>query len=207
MGFLSVLAGSAQTIDSVRISPTAPTTAIPVMVHVYGFFTSLTSPGSVTQSYLGGNVYQVNVHRCQGMALALDYTHDSISLGILSAGSYTAMATMYSAMADSSGNCQILSPTGNGSTTFSVTQSSGIKDVRSETVSIRYNTNEKSIHIDLPPALASCKFSLLDLSGRTLMERLIETKASVIRTDVPAGLYLVKLYECPAPIVKKMVIN
>ncbi len=201
-GFGSV----AQSIDSVRVIPSMPTTATPVKVIVYGYFSTLTTFVGANATSLGGNVYQVDVHRCQGMLTAIDYTKDTVSLGLLSAGTYTALATMYSAAQDTVGNCPMV-PTGNGSVVFTVMQSSGTQTFGLAHTSVYYDQDGKQIVITLPDRITSCRMKLLDISGRVVKEVKIEEKRTGIKADIPQGLYFISLDDGKACSVKKMMIN
>lgn len=202
--------GPAQTIDSVGIIPLAPVTATPVKVVVYGYFTSLTSFISTNAYYLGGNVYQVDVQRCQGMATAIDYTRDTVTLGLLPAGVYSVSATMYSAGQDVNGNCPALSATGNGSSTFTVMQSTATGSWPDPaTATVFYSTSEKHIVVLLPEEVDGCWYTLVDASGRALQTKFIQRsgKSTCIGTDAPPGLYLVKLDDGRKSVVRKIVIR
>ena len=204
------LSSQAQYIDSVSVSPVNPNTGTPVTVYVYGYFSSLTTLVSVNHS-VNGNVIQVDVERCLGMATAIDNTKDSAAIGLLPAGTYSVNAYLHTASFNmNTGACDTSTVTDSANVVFTVSQTTGIHATASlSSASIYFNANEKCVVVSLPESAQACKVSVFDLSGRAIEPRSAQRSGRTIRIrmETPPGLYLVKLDDGQSAVVKKMVVQ
>jgi len=206
---LLVIGAKAQVIDSVKVDPATPITSTPVNVYIYTYFTTLTSFVSVNTYTLSGNVFQVDLVRCQGPLTALDYPKDTVAFGLLPAGTYTVLVNLFTAQYDmQTGQCSTAVLSDSGSATFTVLPSMGITKGDVTGASVYYSQMEESVIITSPHPMRSCKFTLLDISGKVVMQEIIgEGKSTRVKTAVPPGLYFISLDDGKARLIKKVAIN
>lgn len=183
---------SAQQIDSMVVTPSAPTTADTVKVYVYLQFPS---SGCAAPAVYSMNGYTINASalHCMGMASTLCYDVDTLVFAPpMTPGNYAVYFSLDAGFGPP-GNCSPgFVPYDHDTAYFTVASTTGIPyQETSPLISVYPNPATNVLHFANLPAEAGLQ--LLNPAGEIVLEETVTTTTEVDLSQLPTGMYFWKI--------------
>ncbi|MFM2135485.1 MAG: hypothetical protein RL021_885 [Bacteroidota bacterium] len=157
----------AQNLQQLSLFPANPTVNDTVYVVADLMFFSGGCDLEQSTVNVSGNSISVTAKHCPGLLAVICYTTDTIAVAPLSSGTYTLDFTVLSGIFDfNTGGCSNYQSGGQQSLSFTVTGSSNLPVIASQTPSLRFDT-QRDVLI-LSGSLPKADLRIMDLTGRTL---------------------------------------
>ena len=178
-----------QTIQNITFSPTPRTDVDEVFVTVSSVFPS----GSCNLEYQNftvlGSAVDIYQFHCLGPLAVICYNVDSISVGVLPAGTYTATVNLMVGTFDGSGNCVNYTQTDQEIQTFDVAFSTNINENNMINPVVTVSKDQVSIG----NLKGEFDFVVYDVAGKEIMNRKVSSTENTFSISAETGMYFYSL--------------